>query len=78
MNLVNTPYNEQLPVASLHWIIADQSGSITVESVKEGLNIYENPVGVLANNPSFDKQLFNLNNYMSLSPKQPQNLFLKN
>ena len=77
MNLVNTPYNEQLPVASLHWIIADQSGSITVESVKEGLNIYENPVGVLANNPSFDKQLFNLNNYMSLSPKQPQNLFSK-
>mgnify|MGYP002228042389 CR=1 FL=1 len=37
----------------------------------------KNPVGVLANNPSFDKQLFNLNNYMSLSPKQPQNLFLK-
>ena len=28
MNLVNTPYNEQLPVASLHWIIADQSGCI--------------------------------------------------
>ena len=72
---MKTPYNEHLPAASLHWIIADQSGCITVESVKEGLNIYENPVGVLANNPSFDKQLFNLNNYMSLSPKQPQKFF---
>ena len=26
MNLVKTPYNEQLPAASLHWIIADKSG----------------------------------------------------
>ena len=74
---MKTPYNEHLPAASLHWIIADQSGCITVESVEEGLKIYENPVGVLANNPSFDKQLFNLNNYMSLSPKQPQNYFSK-
>ena len=77
INLVKTPYNEHLPAASLHWIIADQSGAITVESVEEGLKIYENPVGVLTNNPSFDKQLFNLNNYMSLSPKQPQNDFSK-
>ena len=44
---------------------------------KKELKSNENPVGVLANNPSFDKQLFNLNNYMSLSPKQPQNLFSK-
>ena len=45
--LVKTPYNEQLPAASLHWIIADKSGCITVESVKEGLKVYENPVGIL-------------------------------
>ena len=75
INLVKTPYNEHLPAASLHWIIADQSGCITVESVEEGLKIYENPVGVLANNPSFDKQLFNLNNYMHLSNKSPENTF---
>lgn len=77
MNLVKTPYNEQLPAASLHWIIADKSGCITVESVKEGLKVYENPVGVLTNNPAFDKQMFNLNNYMSLSPRQPENMFSK-
>ena len=40
-----------------------------------GLHIYDNPVGVLTNNPPFPQQLFSLNNYMNLSPKQPQNTF---
>ena len=75
MNLVGTTYSEQFPVAKLHWIIADESGSITVESVADGLKVYDNPVGVLTNNPPFDKQMFALNNYMHLSPKQPKNLF---
>ena len=78
INLLNTPFNEQLPVAQLHWIISDSKESITVESVKEGINIYENPVGVLTNNPPFDKQMFNLNNYMHLSAKSPENSFSKN
>ena len=56
-------------------MIADRNSSIVVESVKEGLKIYENPVGVLTNSPTFDMQLFQLNNYMSLSPKAPQNHF---
>lgn len=75
INLVGTPYNEHFPAAQLHWIIADKSGAITVEAVKDGLKIYENPIGVLTNNPPFDQQMFNLNNYMHLSPKQPKNLF---
>ena len=75
MNLVGTTYSEQFPAAKLHWIIADKSGAITVESVADGLKVYDNPVGVLTNNPPFDKQMFVLNNYMHLSPKQPKNLF---
>ena len=77
INLLNTPFNEKLPVAQLHWIISDREESITIESVKEGINIYENPVGVLTNNPPFDKQMFNLNNYMHLSAKSPENNFSK-
>ena len=77
INLLNTPFNEQLPVAQLHWIISDSEESITVESVKEGIKIYENPVGVLTNNPPFDKQMFNLNNYMHLSVRSPENNFSK-
>ena len=50
------------------WIISDKERSITIESVKEGLKIYDNPVGILTNNPPFESQMFNLNNYMSLEP----------
>ena len=75
INLVGTPYSDKLPAAELHWIIADRTGSITVESTDKGLAIYDNPAGVLTNNPPFDMQMFGLNNYMQLSPKQPDNRF---
>ena len=75
VNLLNIPFNDKLPVAQLHWIISDSKESITVESVKEGIKIYENLVGVLTNNPPFDKQMFALNNYMNLSAKEPENKF---
>ena len=75
MNLTGIPFSTQLPTAQLHWIIADASGAVTVESVADGLKIYENPIGVLTNNPPFDQQMFGLNNYMHLSPKQPENHF---
>ena len=37
--------------------------------------MHENPVGVLTNNPPFEQQMFQLNNYMHLSPRQPENHF---
>lgn len=75
INIVNTPFSEKLPPAQLHWIVADRDDAITVEATRDGLMVYNNPVGVLTNNPPFPQQLFNLNNYMCLSNKQPQNNF---
>lgn len=75
INITNTPFSKELPLAQLHWLIADRNEAITVESVKDGLKIYDNPVGVLTNNPPFDEQLFQLNNYIHLSPKTPKNSF---
>lgn len=75
LNLTNQDFSDQLPAAQLHWIIADASEAITLESVQEGLKVYDNPVGVLANNPPFTEQLFQLNRYMYLSVKEPQNYF---
>ena len=43
--------------------------------MSDGLHIYDNPVGVLTNNPPFNIQMFNLNNYMGLSAKQPESNF---
>lgn len=77
INLTNTPFSKELPLAELHWLICDRNEAITVESVKEGIRVYQNPVGVLTNNPPFDEQMFQLNNYMHLSPKSPQNNFSK-
>ena len=77
MNLVGTSYSEKLPCASLHWMIADKDAAIVVECVEDGLHVYDNPVGVLTNNPPFPMQMFLLNNYMHVSPSQPENHFAK-
>ena len=77
INLIDTPFLENMPVAQLHWIIADKNECITMESMEDGLKIYENPVGVLTNNPPFNYQMFNLNNYMHLSAENRSNTFSK-
>ena len=77
INLADINYGGGLPSAQLHWIIADRQKAVTAEFVKEGLKIYVNRAGVLTNNPPFDEQLFNLNNYMGLSVKEPKNVFAK-
>lgn len=75
INLVKINFSDEMPLAELHWIISDREESVTVECTKEGLKVYDNPAGVLTNNPGFDMQMFNLNNYMSLSIEAPVNSF---
>ena len=75
LQIVNTPFHEGMPSAQLHWLIADRKEAITVEALQEGLVIYDNPVGVLTNNPPFDLQMFQLNNYMHLTSQPPVNRF---
>ena len=73
LNLTGTPFSERLPASQLHWLLADKSGAVVIESVADGLKVYDDPAGVLTNNPPFDRQMLALSNYMSLSPKQPEN-----
>lgn len=75
VNITDTAFSADLEPAQLHWIIADQTEAITVECVREEIRIYDNPVGVLTNNPPFDEQLFQLNNYLHLTTKTPENTF---
>ncbi len=72
INIVKTPFSEDLPVAELHWLIADKTRAVTLEITKEGINIYENSLGVLTNNPPFPKQLENLSKYKYLSNEDPK------
>lgn len=73
INLINVPFNNDLNLSPLHWMISDRNSSIVVEQVAEGLRVYDNEVGVLTNNPEFSFQLMNLNNFINISPKNPNN-----
>ena len=73
--ITDTPFCPGLPAARLHWLVADRSGAVAVESTAEGLRVYDDPAGVLTNEPPFPMQLFALNNYAHLSPEPPVNRF---
>ncbi|MCF0146615.1 MAG: choloylglycine hydrolase family protein [Eubacterium sp.] len=75
MTLLSTPFKKELPVAELHWLIADKDEAITIEYMADGLHIYENKVGVMTNNPPFNMQMMMLNNYKGLSRSDPENRF---
>ena len=64
-----------LPPARLHWLLADREQCFTVEQTAEGLRVYEDPAGVLTNEPPFPLQMFQLNNYAQLSARPPENRF---
>lgn len=71
--LVEIPFSEALPLTPLHWHIADRNRSIVVEPTSNGLQIYENPIGVLTNEPPFPFHRDNLCRYLHLSPAPPYN-----
>ncbi len=78
INIAEINFSEELPLSPLHWIISDKEKSITLECVKEGMKIYENPYGVLTNNPTFDYHLMNMNGYMGLSERVGENRLTQN
>lgn len=65
----------QLPIARLHWLIADKNGCLAVEPTAQGLMLYDDPAGVLTNDPPFPMQMQRLRDYRHLSPKTPPNTF---
>ncbi|MAL02046.1 linear amide C-N hydrolase [Neopusillimonas maritima] len=60
---------EALKIAPpLHYTLHDASGaSLVVEPIDGKLKVYDNPVGVMTNSPTFDWHLTNLSNYVKLS-----------
>lgn len=76
--LADIPYSPQLPINPLHWMIADKTGSLVVEPLKDGLHVYENPVGVMTNNPPFDYQLLHLAEFRNVTPEERASSFADN
>lgn len=55
--------------APIHLIVTEPSGkAIVIEFLKGQTVIYDNPLGVITNSPTFDWHLTNLRNYINLSP----------
>lgn len=75
INLTREAFSAELQPSQLHWLIADRRESITVESMEDGLHVYDNPVGVLSNNPPFPMQMTFLANYLNLTRDVPENRF---
>ena len=77
MTVVDLAFSPQMPPAPLHWMLADKERCLVLEAVREGLKVYENPFGVLTNNPPFKYHKMNMNNYLNLSSGHPENRFAK-
>lgn len=75
IRLLAINYSTELPLTPLHWLVADGRQSMVIESVADGLRLYNDPPGVLTNNPPFPLQLFHLNDYRQVSAIPPDNRF---
>lgn len=75
INFVNLKFSSNLPATPLHFIISDKTRSVAVEPMADGVKIFDNKIGVLTNNPPFDFQLLQLQNYSALSVENPKSYF---
>ncbi len=75
INIVNISFNDAFPITPLHWLISDKNSSIVLESRADGVKLFDNPLGVLTNNPPFEMQSMLLQNYIQLSSGMPENRF---
>lgn len=71
--LIDEPFDERFPLSPLHWMIADRSGSLVVESTASGLDVYDDPADILTNCPPFPFHMRNLASHMNLSAGIPEN-----
>ncbi len=71
IRIVGVPDPVTQRAAPLHWIATDRSGKcVVIEQTINGLEIKDNPVGVMANSPDFQWHMTNLRNYMDVSTTQ--------
>lgn len=77
VNLLDHPIAPALPLAPLHWMIADRDSCIVVEAMADGVHIYDNRYGVLTNNPPFPYYQMHMSNYRNLDSRVPDNRFAK-
>lgn len=78
VNVWHLPFSRAFPLTPMHWLIADRDLAFVAEPMADGLHIYENPIGVLTNNPPFPYHLQHISDFMHLQPGEPAMRFAKN
>lgn len=73
VNITKESVSAALPTSPLHWMIADKSGAIVLEATADGARVFDDPYGVLANEPPFPFHLSNISSFSALSSAPPEN-----
>lgn len=71
VTIVDVPFSKDIPNTPLHWHIADESGSLAVECTADGMQLHDDPAGVLTNSPPLSFHLTNLRQYVNLTARYP-------
>jgi choloylglycine hydrolase len=74
--IVDRPINDSYPSSMLHWIIGDDTRAIVVEQTADGMQVFDDDVDVLANQPGFAWHHENLRNYLNVAPDFPEETVL--
>lgn len=69
--LCSHAFSEAFPATPLHWMAADRHRAVVIEAVVGGVQVTDNPAGVLTNEPPLAHQLSHLSHFAHLSPAQP-------
>ena len=71
VTVCDTAFSDAYPPTRLHWMVADATAAMVAEPTREGLEVYDNPVGVLTNEPPFPDQLRQWAEYAHLTAYEP-------
>lgn len=73
--VTDEPFSEALQPSPMHWMLADASQCLVIEQMADGLHLYDNPIGVLANNPPFPFHRENIRQYLNVTAEPAQDRF---
>ena len=70
LRITDAAFSAAFPPTPLHWMLSDGQQSLTIEATADGVQVHDNPAGVLTNAPDFPWHLTNLHRYRALHPGQ--------
>lgn len=69
LRITDAAFSPDFPPTPLHWMLSDGHRSLVIEPTQQGVQVHENPVGVLTNAPEFDWHLKNWQRFSLLTPE---------